>query len=93
MSKTMKVLLFSGSPRPKGNTYHSLHVVKEELEVAGVDCEYIWLGEGNLNGCKSCYQCTQLKKCSQDDDKLNEYYEIVCKVLIPICIISIIRIR
>ena len=30
MSKTMKVQLFKGSLRPKGNTYQGLHVVKEK---------------------------------------------------------------
>lgn len=75
----MKVLLFNGSPRPKGNTFHGLNVVKETLEADGIDCDYIWLGEENLNGCKACYQCTQLKKCSQNDDKLNDHYERILK--------------
>ena len=71
----MKVVLFNGSPRKKGNTYHSLNVIIEQLEAAGIECEYMWIGAEDLHGCKSCYRCAQLKKCSQEDDKLNEYYE------------------
>jgi multimeric flavodoxin WrbA len=47
----------------------------EELEAAGIECEFIWIGMENLRGCISCYRCLQNqdKKCAQADDKMNEY--------------------
>ena len=71
----MKVVLFNSSPRKKGNTNHCLNIVIEELEAAGIECEYIWIGMEKLSGCISCYRCLQNqdKKCAQADDKMNEY--------------------
>ncbi len=75
----MKVVLFNGSPRKKGNTYHCLNIVMEELEAAGIgiECEYIWIGMEDLHGCHECYRCAgnKDKKCSQTDDKMNDYIE------------------
>ncbi|TFG06533.1 MAG: flavodoxin family protein [Promethearchaeota archaeon] len=71
----MKVVLFNGSPREKGNTYHCLNYVIEELEAEGIECEYVWIGGENLNACKACFSCAGKKACIQTDDKLNVYYE------------------
>lgn len=73
----MKVVLFNGSPRKKGNTYHCLNIVMEELEAAGIECEYISIGMEDLHGCHECYRCAENKdkKCSQTDDKMNDYIE------------------
>ncbi|MFW9873177.1 MAG: flavodoxin family protein [Candidatus Thorarchaeota archaeon] len=71
----MKVVLFNGSPREKGNTYHCLNVVIEEIRAAGIECEIIWMGLENLRGCRACYKCaiSKMPECAQKEDKLNEY--------------------
>ncbi len=71
----MKVVLFNGSPRKKGNTHYCLTIVKEELESEGIECEIMWIGAEKLNGCHSCYKCAESmdQKCIQNDDKMNEY--------------------
>ena len=73
----MKVILFNGSPRKNGNTYHSLKTVMVELESEGIQCELIWIGAKKLHGCIACYNCAknQNKKCIQTDDEMNEYIE------------------
>jgi multimeric flavodoxin WrbA len=71
----MKVVLFNSSPRKKGNTFHALNIVMEQLTAEGIDCEYIWMGQESLNACKACFSCAGKKKCIQEDDKLNEYFE------------------
>jgi len=49
----------------------------EELKTEGIDCEYIWIGRDNIQGCISCYKCfdNRDKRCSQTNDKLNEYLQ------------------
>ncbi len=71
----MKVILFNGSPRKEGNTAYCLNVVSEELKAVGIECEYIWIGMENLQGCRGCYKCKENKnkKCAFDNDKMNEY--------------------
>lgn len=75
----MKVVLFNSSPRKKGNTFLSINMVMEELQAEGIECEYIWMGNENLFGCKSCFQCAGKKKCIQENDKINEYIEKILK--------------
>ncbi|MFX1385486.1 MAG: flavodoxin family protein [Promethearchaeota archaeon] len=71
----MKVVLFNGSPRKNGNTNYCLNIVKEELELEGIDCELVWIGAEKLHGCIACYKCGENKdkKCTQMDDKMNVY--------------------
>jgi len=73
----MKVVLFNGSARKKGNTYHALNIVMDELSREGIDCKYIWLGQKNLQGCTACGACSENKdgKCVLPDDGMNEYIE------------------
>ncbi|MBD3255712.1 MAG: flavodoxin family protein [Candidatus Lokiarchaeota archaeon] len=73
----MKVVIFNGSPRKDGATKRCSDVVIEELEAAGIECEYVWIGIDNLQGCISCYKCAQNqdKRCSVTNDKLNSYIE------------------
>jgi len=77
----MKVVLFNGSPRKKGNTFHALQAVIAELISNGVECEYIWIGEEKIQGCIACYQCAKNKdkKCSITTDSINTYLEKVLK--------------
>lgn len=75
MEMAIKVVLFNGSPREKGNTYHCLRMVMNELEQEQIKCELIWIGMERLSQCRECYLCNenQNKKCSIEDDKMNEY--------------------
>ena len=73
----MKVVLFNGSPRKEGNTYHCLNTVMEELKSAGIDCEYVWIGKEKLQGCIACYKCIENndQRCVIEGDKMNEYIQ------------------
>ncbi|MFX1356588.1 MAG: flavodoxin family protein [Promethearchaeota archaeon] len=73
----MKVVLFNGSPRKEGNTYHSLKVVMDELEAEGIECDYVWIGMNKLQGCTACLKCIDNddQKCVLPGDKMNEYIE------------------
>ena len=73
----MKVVLFNGSPRKKGNTYHCLNTVMEELKAAGVECDYVWIGMEKLQGCTACFQCVENEdqRCTIEGDNMNEYIE------------------
>ncbi len=75
MEKPIKVVLFNGSPREKGNTYHCLRMVMNELEQEQIKCELIWIGMEKLSQCRECYLCdeNQNKRCSVENDKMNEY--------------------
>ena len=73
----MKVVGFNGSPRKKGNTQILLKKVFAELEQEGIETELVQLGGKKIKGCASCYKCfqNQDKRCSVDNDVLNEYLE------------------
>ncbi|MFX1277979.1 MAG: flavodoxin family protein [Promethearchaeota archaeon] len=73
----MKVVLFNGSPRKKGNTFHCLNTVMEELKSAGIECKYIWIGMEKLQGCTACNQCVvnNDQKCVIEGDKMNDYIQ------------------
>ncbi len=73
----MKVVVFNGSPRKNGNTSLCLNMVMDELNNAGIETEYIWMGMENIQGCISCYRCTVNKdnECAVKTDKLNDYLE------------------
>ncbi len=76
----MKVTAFNGSPRKKGNTYHSIMVVFEELRKEGIKTELVQLGGANIRGCKACFKCFEKKnkRCIQDDD-LNPFIKKMLK--------------
>lgn len=73
----MKVVVFNGSPRKDGNTKQCLDIVIKELENAGIDVEYFWIGMDKIDGCIACYRCAENKdqRCSVKNDKLNQYLE------------------
>ena len=73
----MKVVLFNGSPRKKGNTFHCLNIVMEELKQEGIECDYVWIGMEKLQGCTACLKCIDNddQKCVLPDDKMNEYIQ------------------
>ncbi|MFO8017309.1 MAG: flavodoxin family protein [Promethearchaeia archaeon] len=71
----MKVVLFNGSQRKEGNTTYSLNLIMNELESESIDCEYIWIGQKNLQGCTACGACgkNKDKKCVLESDEMNLY--------------------
>jgi len=66
----MKVVALNGSPRKKGNTFHCIKVVFEELRKKGIKTELIQLGSSAIHGCRACYSCFKKKnnRCIQKDD-------------------------
>ena len=73
----MKVIAFNGSPRKKGNTQILINKVFNVLQEEGIETELVQLGGKKIKGCASCYKCFQNldKRCSVDNDVLNEYLE------------------
>jgi multimeric flavodoxin WrbA len=65
----MKVVAFNGSPRKKGNTFHAIQIVLEELKKEGIKTELIQLGGSDIRGCRACFKCFEKKnkRCIQND--------------------------
>jgi multimeric flavodoxin WrbA len=73
----MKVVAFNGSPRKNGNTALMIGEVFKVLEREGIECELVQIGGQLIRGCQACLQCRELqnRKCTFDDDILNECVE------------------
>lgn len=66
-----KILVISGSPRPKGNTYKVTALVEEEMKRLGdVEFEYFFLKKANLEYCRGCLVCMKKgeENCPCKDD-------------------------
>lgn len=76
-SKPMKVIAFNGSPKPKGNTYHALKLVCDELEKQGIESEIITVGNKKTSGCLACNQCYKNRdeECIMKTDHVNEWIQ------------------
>ena len=69
----MKVLIFNGSPRPKGNTKQMIQAFCEGLETAGHEYDVYDVCKMNIHGCLACEychtkgngQCVQKDVCSE----------------------------
>lgn len=75
----MKALAFNGSPNKKGNTYHALKMVTDELEKEGIETEILHVGNKAIRGCLACGQCAkkQNEQCIQTDDPVNEWIQLM----------------
>lgn len=75
--KIMKVIAFNGSPNKKGNTWHALQMVIDELEKEGIEGEIIHVGNKAIRGCLACHQCFKLKneQCIQTNDEVNAWIQ------------------
>ena len=62
-----KVLLISGSPRPRGNTEFLLNECKQVLESNGVGAELVSLAGMKIESCIACSKCAKLGECGLDD--------------------------
>jgi multimeric flavodoxin WrbA len=75
----MKVIAINGSPRQKGNTYHSLNKVMEALESEGIATELAQMGGGHYHGCIACYKCVD-KKDRQCHGPKDDMRELIAKI-------------
>ena len=73
----MKIVAFNGSPKAKGNTYHALKLVCDELENQGIESEIITVGNKKISGCLGCNQCVKNRdeKCIIKDDLVNDWIQ------------------
>jgi multimeric flavodoxin WrbA len=73
----MKVIDINGSARKDGNTSILIHYVFDELRKQGIETETFSLAGKKIHGCRACYKCFENKdkRCSMDDDVLNECVE------------------
>jgi multimeric flavodoxin WrbA len=70
----MKVLAISGSPRPKGNTWHLLQAALQVLAQEGLATEYLSLHDKDIRPCLACLKCAKDKnRCAQEDDFMPVY--------------------
>lgn len=63
----MKVLMINGSPHEKGCTFTALSEVAGTLAKNGVQSEIFWLGKKPVQGCISCFKCSELGRCVFND--------------------------
>jgi multimeric flavodoxin WrbA len=69
-----KVLLLSGSPRPKGNTAQVIEECAKVIRSSGVETEIFSFAGKKIESCTACYQCKDLGLCSIEDG-LNDLIE------------------
>ncbi len=72
----MRVLLVNGSPHEHGCTDAAVREVERTLHEEGVESGYLWLGKGEIPGCRACLACRKLGRCVYDD-KVNEAAEMM----------------
>ncbi len=70
----MKVIAINGSPHEKGNTYHGIKLVLDEMEKENIDSEIIHVGNKKISGCLACGKCFKNRdeKCVLEDNIVNE---------------------
>lgn len=75
----MKVIAINGSPNKKGNTFHALSILGNELINAGIEFEILHIGHKMIHGCIACGKCAinRDEKCSITTDELNKYIPLI----------------
>ena len=63
----MNVLLINGSPHPKGCTARALKEVETTLHEQGIETSWVSVGNKDVRGCISCFNCRQQGKCVFND--------------------------
>lgn len=63
----MKVLMINGSPRINGATATALKEMEKVFVSEGIEVETILVGNKDIRGCNSCYNCFKTGKCVFDD--------------------------
>lgn len=71
----MKVIAFNGSPNANGNTFYAIRLVADELELEGISCEIVQVGNHVIRGCTGCNGCMRNgdDRCVFDTDSVNEW--------------------
>lgn len=80
MVMIMKISIFMGSPRLKGNTAELCKPFINEMKVNGADVSYTALHGKKIAPCKGCYACQQVSEeygCVQRDDMQAIVEEII----------------
>lgn len=80
----MKVTIFNGSPRKKGNTAAMTACLKDMIGAAGADVNEYFLYHMNIKGCMNCGACrgAELKGCVIKDDAAGMLKEFASSELI-----------
>jgi multimeric flavodoxin WrbA len=73
----MKVIAINGSPDKKGNTFHALNMIGNELNAYGIDFEILHIGHKMIHGCTGCGKCgiNKDEKCIIKTDDLNQWIQ------------------
>jgi multimeric flavodoxin WrbA len=74
----MKVILLSGSPKPKGNTVLLMEECSKVIEEHGVQAEIVSFAGMKIEACIACGKCSKNGECGLDDG-LNEIIEKIRK--------------
>ena len=73
----MKILVFLGSPRRKGNSESAAVVVVDQLiDLAGAEAEYIHLAQEHISPCIACGGCDKTGECIVKDGMFDLYGKI-----------------
>ncbi|MEJ2056752.1 MAG: flavodoxin family protein [Desulfofustis sp.] len=73
----MKIIIFLGSPRKKGNSEAAAALVAERLtDALGGEIEYIRLATQQIAPCIACGGCTKTGMCVVKDDMIDLYEKI-----------------
>ena len=67
MTKPLKVLLISGSPRANGNTAIAFDEMIKIFHEAGVETEMLRVGSMDVRGCIACMTCKKNGRCVFND--------------------------
>ncbi len=71
------ILIVSGSPRPKGNTYKMMQLIENRMhELGDYTFEWLYLKNADLKYCKGCLQCMKKAEshcpCKDDAEIIKE---------------------
>jgi len=73
----MKILGISCSPRKKGSTVAVLEEVLKGAKAEGSEIELYSVSGKTLNGCVSCYSCTEKGECKIQDDMADLFTKMI----------------
>ncbi len=73
---TMKALLLLGSPRKSGNTELLLNALRQGIETAHCQCEFVRLSRLDIKPCIGCGTCEKKGTCVFKDDMQDLYTKI-----------------
>jgi multimeric flavodoxin WrbA len=66
--RSMKVVIFNGSPRKEGNTAAILREVEKGCSEKGAEVDYYDLFQMDFKDCSACMGCKKGDRCAQKDE-------------------------